>query len=1000
MVRARLIILLLCIFPVGHAAAEEQYWGIVGSFQNIDSAQGARADASELMTDSLAVIGTETDRGFFYRVAIGPFMTQSLAQDRIERARNRGFSDAWLWRDDGDGTNYESSLFSTGAYDDWIEEDFEDLSLDIDRGSQAREDDADMIQRRKTPPPVVDEAPPGYKLNKLRRDAALYMPYGRSFGAREPPPPRLMYAAAARGSPSGSPNPAHFSPPPTSTQPKPASDPLQILTPVTLNTLVPFELATHRESEIAIEIDGELNEPMWGELAGVDQFLVVDPDTGDKPTHSTLVKMFYTERGLYVSFTLEQPSDTLVQVYSGRDARRINRDTVGITLDTSGDGRYGYWVNLALGGNQIDGTVLPERRFSSDWDGAWQGATQVTASGWNAEIFLPWSQFAMPKQAGRRVINAYASRKVAYMDERYSLPALPFTQPLFMSALQPLALERVDPRQQWNFYPYSALTQDEVEGESQIKVGADLFWRPSTNVQLTGSLYPDFGNVESDDVIVNLGAFETFYPEKRLFFQEGIEVFNATPRASGDDPVAVLNTRRIGGTPRPPEVPEGVVVPARELNQPTELLGAVKAVGQFGKVRYGILTALEDDIKFDVGEINYHQDGNSYGIARLLYEDKTPQGDYRAVGTISSLAAHPEADAVVHGVDFHYLTASGAWKLDGQIIQSDVEDEGKGYGGFVDVGYTVRQGLVLRGGISHFDDRFDINDVGFSRRNDATNMTFNIDYSRSDLLWLRQLSINSFTQYEVNGEGYKTRKGFGSRLGLDLLNQDRVRLRAAYFPARADDRSSRGNGTFKVKGRHDLSLEYVTDTARRLSVRVGLGHGGEEEGGDRMKGNIGFNWRPIDQINIGAFVQYQDRNGWLLWQEGTNFTTFDSNEWRPRINLDFFITAKQQIRLAAQWVGIRAQEQAFYQVQKNYDNLEKVRKPNVEPDDFGLSRLNLQLRYRWEIAPLSELSVVYTLNGAKDVAFETGNFSDLLADAYAEPVGEQLIVKLRYRLGS
>ena len=88
------------------------------------------------------------------------------------------------------------------------------------------------------------------------------------------------------------------------------------------------------------------------------------------------------------------------------------------------------------------------------------------------------------------------------------------------------------------------------EGDNSQKIGADLFWRPSTNFQATAALKPDFGSVESDDVVVNLGAFETFFPEKRLFFQEGIEVFTATPRAEGGNPTTLLNTRRIGGIGR------------------------------------------------------------------------------------------------------------------------------------------------------------------------------------------------------------------------------------------------------------------------------------------------------------------------------------------------------------------------------------------------------------------------------------------------------------------
>jgi len=342
--------------------------------------------------------------------------------------------------------------------------------------------------------------------------------------------------------------------------------------------------------------------------------------------------------------------------------------------------------------------------------------------------------------------------------------------------------------------------------------------------------------------------------------------------------------------------------------------------------------------------------------------------------------------------------ANGKWKLDGQVLQTDVDGIGSGSGGFIDVNRTVRRGLILRWGLSHFDDQFDLNDLGFNRRNDVTNNTFKIDYTRSDLQWVRKASVNSFAEYEFNGNGDKVRKGIGTRVGLDLKNRDQIHMGLAYFPGRADDRNSRDNGTFLIEDRHAASFDYFTDTAQRLSYRFGFGHDGEELGGQRYQGRLGFTWRPKDHINIGAFAQYQHRDGWLLWQEDRNFTTFESREWRPRLNLDYFLTAKQHLRFSAQWVGIKADEQAFYRVPDRIDELERVAKPDPESDDFAISSLNLQLRYRWEIAPLSELSVVYTLNGSQTVA--DGGFEDLFRDAYDDPVGEQLIVKLRYRLGS
>jgi len=74
-------------------------------------------------------------------------------------------------------------------------------------------------------------------------------------------------------------------------------------------------------------------------------------------------------------------------------------------------------------------------------------------------------------------------------------------------------------------------------------------------------------------------------------------------------------------------------------------------------------------------------------------------------------------------------------------------------------------------------------------------------------------------------------------------------------------------------------------------------------------------------------------------------------------------------------------------------------KPPGRADDFGLSDMVIQARYRWELAPLSDLFIVYTRTS--DVGFALGdeNFGDLLDRSLEQPIVDQLVVKLRYRFG-
>ena len=243
--------------------------------------------------------------------------------------------------------------------------------------------------------------------------------------------------------------------------------------------------------DAAIVVDGVIDEPVWAKAQVQDKMLVTDPDTLATPEYGTQVRFLYTAKGLYVAAVMEQPIDTLVQRLSNRD-QDLNRDSFGITLDSSGIGLYGYWFELNLGGTKSDGKVAPERTFTRQWDGAWIGETAVREDGWSAEMFIPWAIMSMPSVADQRRLNYWVQRKVAYANEQYAWPALPRSNARFMSALEPMAVSGVNPRQQWAVFPYISGTADAIKNDHETRAGVDIFWRPSSNFQLTATVNPDF----------------------------------------------------------------------------------------------------------------------------------------------------------------------------------------------------------------------------------------------------------------------------------------------------------------------------------------------------------------------------------------------------------------------------------------------------------------------------------------------------------------------------
>ena len=120
---------------------------------------------------------------------------------------------------------------------------------------------------------------------------------------------------------------------------------------------------------------------------------------------------------------MKQPLDSLTKRLTPRD-QFIDRDTFGITIDPSGQGLFAYWFIIALGDAVMDGKVLPERRYSNDWDGPWLGKSATHEAGWSVEFYLPWSMLNLPAAEGQRTLGFAASRQVSSRNQRYQWPVI------------------------------------------------------------------------------------------------------------------------------------------------------------------------------------------------------------------------------------------------------------------------------------------------------------------------------------------------------------------------------------------------------------------------------------------------------------------------------------------------------------------------------------------------------------------------------------------------
>lgn len=790
-------------------------------------------------------------------------------------------------------------------------------------------------------------------------------------------------------------------------------------------------IQTFAEKDVNLVIDGSVDEALWEQIPYYDNMLVSIPALKTPAEYETQIRLLATEKGLYVSSVMEQPPESLVKRYSRRDDF-FDRDTFGVTIDASGEALVAYWFFVALGDSLSDGKVLPERRFARDWDGPWLGKSLATDSGWSVEFFLPWSMMNMPEVDGPRTIGFAAKRNISATNQSYGWPGYSQSSSRFVSALNELEVMGVQPRAQVSVIPFASATADEASGEVTSKVGVDVAWKPSPKIELSATANPDFGAVEADDVVLNLTASETFFPEKRLFFLEGNEVFTVMPRddyqsiyrdAVNEDfattsrqvylrdyiplPISLVNTRRIGGTANQVEVGDGVSPNRGQRDVPTDLIGAAKVTGAVGDYRYGVLGAIENDVSWSGSDtvgfpVEIESSGRDFAVARLTYENVGETR--RSVGYMGTFVGGPLYDAVVHSIDGHYVGASGRLKADAQLIRSD-RAELHGYGAVFDVTYSQTNGLRHKLEIDYMDEDVNFNDLGFLLRNNYGRARYALMFSRNKLtekLYNFRSTLSVIQQYNID-RGQITDSSLLWRSSVMLPGRNTLRAGFGYLPERYEDIESRGNGAYRVEAGAWWEALLSTDAAKMFSFSAGLSSVREPLGGWSHSYKAGVTIRPFDAISMDLDLQYRDRNGWMVHQGGREFGRFHASEWQPSFDVNWFIAPGHQVRWNFQWAGVRAVENGFYSIPSGDGKLVEAAR-SLESYNFDLGLLTTQIRYRWEIAPLTDFYLVYNRGNAYNKSMGLNDpetdIVDLFSDSYADPIIDSFVAKLRYRFGN
>jgi hypothetical protein len=337
--------------------------------------------------------------------------------------------------------------------------------------------------------------------------------------------------------------------------------------------------ATH--ADIPPVLDGKDDDAVWRRATAVTDFLVVRPAEGATPHFRTSARFAYDAHYVYVFVRAFDPHpDSIVSMLARRDVGTPT-DEIGVLIDSYHDRRTGYefWVNPS--GVKLDDAISQDMNEDPTWDGIWDAATRIDSLGWTAEFRIPLSQMRYVAH-GRNTFGVAVWRMVKRLTEQSSWPLYRPSRAGFVSQFGELTgLVGLPKPHHTELAPYLLTSNESASGAGgrrteRVTGGADFKAGVGSSLTVTGTVNPDFGQVEADPSVVNLSAFETFFPEKRPFFVEGngLFQFNVDCSAVNCSNEQLFYSRRIGRAPELDQYADATSPTA------TTILGAAKLTGQ------------------------------------------------------------------------------------------------------------------------------------------------------------------------------------------------------------------------------------------------------------------------------------------------------------------------------------------------------------------------------------------------------------------------------------
>ena len=713
-----------------------------------------------------------------------------------------------------------------------------------------------------------------------------------------------------------------------------------------------------------------MNEAAWQAATPVTEFRQFDPHEGQPASERTEARILIDDDAVYVGLRLYDREPKLIQSQLARRDESVEGDLVEVTFDTYHDHLSAVIFRLSPAGARRDATISPNGNQDNSWDPVWEGNATVDSLGWTAEFRIPLSQLRYPRNQSDQIWGLQLARKIARKAEIAQFSFTPKAQQQGINRYGHLTgLSKLSSTRRLELVPYAlaknnnpaAQANNPFQKRNEVAPGAglDVKYGLTSNLTIDATFNPDFGQVEVDPAVVNLSAFETFFPERRPFFVEGSSIFSfgemRTNNASNG--YSFFHPRRIGRSPQ--RFIGGPNVTFVDAPVETTIAAAAKLTGRTRSgLSLGFLDAVttREEARFrDTAGVDHRatvEPRANYFVGRIkrdLRQGNTTIGlGLTAVNRDldeSELQPLFRKAAYVGGFDWNHAWANRTWAFDGEVALS----HNRGNAEAIDAlqlsparyyqrpdkesyrrdstktsltGYVAEMTLAKLSGLhwtgsltfQEYNPGFEINEAGFLGSTDMRGIAPLIAYSENKpSKHLRNWAQYLFWNPTWDFDGNMTFNGVGAITVAELPNFWNYFLRFDWRPHVFDPGLTRGGPTAALTTGGGVQLEINSDRRKRLTYGAFSSYSWNVAGGRGLTINPRATLRPMTALRVTlqpsfnrthAMAQFVTR---VTDATATNtygaryvFATLDQRQLSLVTRVDWTFTPKLSLQLFAQ----------------------------------------------------------------------------------------------------